>query len=100
MSAVSLKNVPLISPEASSKSTEKRLPVSKRAQTRKKDHPAPSLMDTSTVKKDAARAPWIVPAHHVSLLSAMLSDGDLAMIEDPQEAVQLFSASRTTLTGR
>ena len=41
-------------------------------------------------EKDAAHKPWIVPAHHVSLLSAMDSQGDLAMIEDPQEAVQLF----------
>ena len=32
----------------------------------------------------------MVPAHHVSRLSAMDSDGDLAMIEDPHEAVQLF----------
>ena len=50
-------------------------------------------MDTSCieeVKRDAAHKPWIVPAHHVSRESAIDSEGDLAMIEDPQEAVQLF----------
>ena len=66
------------------------------AEHRGRNHPLPSFLETThgvkaPQKRDAEIVPpWIVPAHHVSRESAIDSDGDLAMIEDPQEAVQLF----------